>query len=299
LTRNPSNPLLRNGPETWDHGKTGPRVVLRVGPGDYRMWYEAVADNQYTTVATAKSADAVTWTKTGVVMSPTAAWEGNEVSPHAILVENAVYKLWYHAGGNQLMNRRIGYATSSDGVTFTRLPQPVLDLGPSGSFDDESVAEPRVINIGNGYRMYYTGRNAATMQTALGMAQSADGINWMKSPANPILDINRWGNFWGGAFFHEYGVWHLWHAIQTGGSSAIVWKWSPDGLTWNDGPSGSVLVPSTDMGAADYGLVGDSVSGFRDGGTYRIMYTGFNWNLFGSQGRFEGICMASIAASCP
>src|SRR5207248_2437225 len=39
LTRYSGNPLLRNGPETYDDLKTGPRVVLRFGAADYRMWY--------------------------------------------------------------------------------------------------------------------------------------------------------------------------------------------------------------------------------------------------------------------
>jgi hypothetical protein len=29
------------------------------------------------------------------------------------------------------------------------------------------------------------------------------------------------------------------------------------------------------------------------------MYTGYAENLFGTSGRFEGICMASVAATCP
>src|SRR5512140_1043747 len=68
-----ATPMLRNGPEAYDNGKTGPRVVLELGPSDYRMWYEAVADNLLTTVGYATSSDGITWTKQGVVMSPSAA----------------------------------------------------------------------------------------------------------------------------------------------------------------------------------------------------------------------------------
>ena len=45
--------------------------------------------------------------------------------------------------------------------------------------------------------------------------------------------------------------------------------------------------------------VGDSVSGYRDGDTYRIMFSGFSANLFGTGNRFEGICMGSVVGSCP
>jgi len=58
-----AGPMLRNGPQTYDNAKTGPRVVIKFGPSDYRMWYEAVADNLYTTVGYATSTDGITWTK--------------------------------------------------------------------------------------------------------------------------------------------------------------------------------------------------------------------------------------------
>ena len=48
LSRHPGNPLVRNGPEKYDCWKTGPRVVLKAGPADYRMWYEAVGADTLT-----------------------------------------------------------------------------------------------------------------------------------------------------------------------------------------------------------------------------------------------------------
>jgi hypothetical protein len=78
-----------------------------------------------------------------------------------------------------------------------------------------------------------------------------------------------------------------------------VYASSNDGLTWTDGPSNPVLTQNPDTTAADYGLVGDSVSGYVDGSQYRIMYTGYNSNLGGNQGRFEGICLAGVMSPCP
>jgi len=90
----------------------------------------------------------------------------------------------------------------------------------------------------------------------------------------------------------------LWHADEAGGSH-LNFKWSTDGIAWTDGMQNPVLVPSGVDNAPDGSLVGDSVSGYRDGNTYRIMFTGFASNLFGTSGRFEGICMATTAATCP
>ncbi len=131
------------------------------------------------------------------------------------------------------------------------------------------------------------------------MATSSDGIAWLKSASSPILDASRWGHFWGGAFLRDArGTWHLWRGVQSASNSALQYMWSADGIAWTNGPSGAVLSQSTDPTKPDFGLVGDSVSGYLDGTTYRIMYTGFNSNL-DALGRFEGICMASIAAPCP
>ncbi len=259
-----------------------------------------MADDLYTTVAYATSTDGVTWTKRGVVMSPSAAWEGNEVSPNSIVFEGTTMRLYYHAGGSQLVNRQIGIATSTDGMTWTKQATSILVPGPSGAFDDNQVAEPRVIKVGATYRMYYTGRKTSDNKTSLGLATSPDGITFTKQ-ATPVLAANRWGNFWGGAFFIDRGSWHLWRGItpDNGVTSFLAYASSPDGLVWTDGPSNPVLSVNPINGAGDAQFVGDSVSGYVDGDRHRIMYTGYNANLNGNQGRFEGICLAQISSPCP
>jgi predicted GH43/DUF377 family glycosyl hydrolase len=309
LTRYAGNPIVRNGPGAIDFQKAGPRAVLKEGPTTYRMWYEAVGSAGITVIGYASSTDGLTWTKQGAALLPggSASWERDEVSPNFILLEGGVYKLWYHGGGyfmggsgTRYGTTRVGYATSSDGLTWTKHPSnPVLDVGAAGAFDDEQVAEPRVTRLGSGYRMYYTGANASSRRKSLGMATSADGVTWTKDARNPILDSNRWGNFWGGAFFYQSGVWLLWHGSDTTSSGRINFKWSLDGVTWTDGAANPVLLPGSATDGPDTRFVGDSVSGYRDGSSYRIMYTGYAENLFGSEGRFEGICMASVMAICP
>ena len=61
------------------------------------------------------------------------------------------------------------------------------------------------------------------------------------------------------------------------------------------GPAAAWTITPTSK--PDFGLVGDSVSGYLDGSQYRIMYTGFN-SSFGALGRFEGICMAWVNSPC-
>ncbi|MDQ6677562.1 MAG: hypothetical protein M3Z09_09735 [Acidobacteriota bacterium] len=296
LTANPNNPLLRNGPEEFDYWKTGPRVVLKEGPSNYRMWYEAVGRDGVTRVGYATSSDGLTWTKMGIVMSPE-GWERDEVSPNSILLEDGLYKMWYHGGGFQEEGKRlgtgqIGYATSRDGLSWAKdMANPVIAVGEDGSFEDGQVVDARVLKAGNVYRMYYTGQNRNTLLKSLALATSPDGVTWTKYTDNPLLGPDRFGG-WGGAFIVHGGIWNLWHA-RSDDSSGIVYKWSLDGISWNDGPSNPVLVPSGDPSAADSQAVGDSVSGYFDGATYRIMYSGFNSDFRGT-GRSESICLATI-----
>src|SRR5262249_26138154 len=160
LTRYSDNPLIPLGEVgSSDDIKIGPRAVLKLGPNDYRMWYESVTGPNEADVGYATSSDGLTWTKQGIVLKPSATWEGGEngeVSPHSILLEDGVFKLWYHSYDGQ-GKRRIGYATSTDGVNWVKNPDPVLDIGAPGSFDDKFVVEPRVFRVGDGYRMYYGG----------------------------------------------------------------------------------------------------------------------------------------------
>jgi predicted GH43/DUF377 family glycosyl hydrolase len=298
LTVNLGNPLIRNGPQAFDYWKTGPRGVLKDG-AIYKMWYEAVGTDSITRVGYATSPDGLTWTKQGVVTWPSQAWERDETSPNAVLFEDGVYKMWYHGGGYTVSGVRdgdtnIGYATSADGINWDKYPaNPVLSVGAADSFDDLQVAEPRVLKIDTSYRMYYTGQNSSTRQKALGMATSVDGIAWTKYSANPLITASRWGG-WGGAFIFDNGTWHLWHSAFDD-VSGINYKYSSDGIEWTDGPSNPVLRPSGDFNRADAQAAGDSVSGYLDGTTYRIMYTGFNSNFQGT-GRLEAVCQATINA---
>jgi len=305
LVRYEGNPLVRNGPEPYDFYRVSPRAVLKMGPGDYRMWYEAVAGDWLTTVGYATSRDGLKWVKRGVVLSPSEPWEMEEICVNSVIFDGGIYKLWYHGGGyvrgkRRLGHGRVGYATSKDGVTWTKYQgNPVLDIGPANTFDSNQTADPRVFHLPDGYRMYYTGQEEEGRQLSLGMATSPDGVHWTKYAGNPILDARAWG-FWSGALFPENGIWHLWYGSinpDGGGRSNLRYKWSTDGITWKDGPTNPVLLQNPDPKAPDYGLSGDSVCVYRDGDTYRILYTGHNSNLFGKLGRFMGICMASIKAA--
>lgn len=58
-------------------------------------------------------------------------------------------------------------------------PEPVLEPGPEGAWDDRQVGEPSVLATAEGARLYYVGRGSDGT-VAIGSATSTDGVTWTK-----------------------------------------------------------------------------------------------------------------------
>src|SRR6478609_7241946 len=88
---------------------------------------------------------------------------------------------------------RLGYATSTDGLRFTRRPEPVLS--PEADYErDGGVEDPRLTKIGNTYYLTYTAYNKKDAQLAL--ATSADLITWDRKGVILPAYKGRWNVGW-------------------------------------------------------------------------------------------------------
>ncbi len=161
----------------------------------------------------AVSDEGINWTRHGSpVLEPMYDWElplnhrdpakhalGGVLEPSVIYDATArLYRMWYVGLGEKrgrLRTLRVGYATSPDGIKWTRNPEPVFEPGPAGAWDEmwashvHVVADPQA-----GYHMFYFGTSASEYREgvpmqrgAIGHAYSPDGIKWERNPANPIL----------------------------------------------------------------------------------------------------------------
>jgi predicted GH43/DUF377 family glycosyl hydrolase len=148
--------------------------------GQARTWHTAAAT----------SSDGLAWTKLGRVLSPQ-GWEGTYIAANgsAMVVGDEIL-YWYEAGDPF----RIALARSRDGRNWTRHGDPVVPVGPRGSFDERAVADPYVIRAGDRFYLFYLGQDRARRQR-LGIARSTDGITWEKLRANPILEPGGPGAF--------------------------------------------------------------------------------------------------------
>jgi predicted GH43/DUF377 family glycosyl hydrolase len=168
------------------------------------------------------------------VLSADKPWEKVAVMcPDVIWDERTkLFRMWY-SGGEQYEPDAIGYATSPDGVHWTKAPSnPVFGPGAEKVFDQARVTGCQVLQRGGWHYMFYIGfRDIDHAQ--IGLARSRDGVTgWQRHPANPIVRPGQdaWDH---DACYKPYAIfdgkkWLLWYNGRHGGLEQI-------GLALHDG----------------------------------------------------------------
>ena len=256
-----------------DKGIESP-TVIQLKDGSYAMWYrgQTYAD-KIGRLMYATSQDGLTWTKSGVVMIPTEKYEGDKVNPMTVILENSVYKLWY---GGEAYGGCACYATSPDGINWTKYPaNPVLKK-TSGNWDNEGAGgQHKVIKSGNTYIMYYKGYGSDDPGWVFyGMAESSDGIAWAKkgkalSPDPSFCDSIALRNF---AAFRVNGNFCIMYAMAS--NLQLFLASSKDGKNYSN--NGLVFPKGQTPGGYDEKwatspcilIVGDTVRMWYEGGDY-------------------------------
>jgi predicted GH43/DUF377 family glycosyl hydrolase len=110
-----------------------------------------------------------------------------------VIRDGSLYKCWYTGWNGKLnysgegiskkIDLKIGYATSSDGVNWTKVKGfagggAVLSAAEKYREDPDGVEDPYVIKENGIYRMWYTAVNGGNRR--IQYASSRDGINWIK-----------------------------------------------------------------------------------------------------------------------
>lgn len=245
--RNPASPVMTHSGVNGTIDKTGVGDPSLLGTGglNYTMWFGCRENAAHKTrIARATSTDGgLTWTKyalspggpTATILEGTVnAFDATATSSPHVILDGAVYKMWYQ-GLDPSGIYRIGYATSPDGIAWTKTAGPVIDVGAAGAFDDRGASMPCVIKDGAIYRMWYIGRDDVGPNGVqrLGYAQSTDGITWVKYPGNPILDVGAPGAFdetrlWSPYVLKEGATYHIWYAGEdSGGEIRLGYTTSP------------------------------------------------------------------------
>lgn len=191
-TKDPDNPVLKKGSSgSWDDlGVYHPKVIYE--GSIFHMWYTGISTGKERG-GYATSPDGVTWTKYAgnpvLSSGATGEWDaGGYILTGPVIYLDNKFHMWY--GASNSFTSELGYATSTDGTSWTRHPDnPVLSNGGSGNWDYPSTDPGSVIFNGSTYEMWYCG--GEKFKWRIGHATSPDGIQWTRDAGNPVLD---WGS---------------------------------------------------------------------------------------------------------
>jgi hypothetical protein len=252
------------------------------------------------------STDAASWTlapATPVLTVASLQWDqgGNE-TPAVVFFGGTYHMFWtgYPDAWPSLnaMNFKIGHATSSDGIAWTKDANPVLEpSGTPGNFDQYIVGEPGPVVFNNALYLYFTavGVDAglgASLQT-IGVVTSTDGVSWSapKQAFKPDQTVYPRGSNWVGYSTPNAavigGMMHVFvdvandHGNNTWTQEALHHAYSADGLSvWVQ--DAAPLRRLTDFAWTKREI--RSPAAFLDGTTLRLYFAGddlFNTGAWG------------------
>jgi predicted GH43/DUF377 family glycosyl hydrolase len=275
-----SNPIMTNGPASWDQSGVSSSYVIYNGTG-YMMWFTGTGPDARIGLAT--SPDGITWTKYSgnpvLSVGTSSTWDSNNVATPCVIYDGQVYRMWYQGSITGTNRYNIGYATSTDGINWVKYASNPVLRSNAGDWDNGDVSAPRVIYDGVQFKMWYTG-STLTYNHRIGYATSNDGITWAKHSNNPILTnstastegvgglfVVQQNNSYLGWYNNDYDFW-----------SEIYHAYSNNGVSWLKSQNNPVL----EIGALglwdDYTVGGPNV--LLKNKRYWMYYSGYDGSNF-------------------
>ena len=211
----PPKVVFGPAPTGWEDNINRPAVLKR--EDGYHMWYTAQTAD-HSAIGYATSPDGVNWKRLPhPVLTPTQPWEKVATICADVMWDANVkqYRMWYSAGP-QAESDAMGYATSPDGITWTKSDKnPIFNGDPKISWEQERGVAGHVVKRGGWYDMFYIGFHDIG-HAQLGVARSRDGItHWERLPQNPIIRMGT-GGWDNDSCYKPYAIfdgskWILWY----------------------------------------------------------------------------------------
>lgn len=209
--------------------ETATVIIDSLAPANqrYKMWYAGQYFNTYRyDIGYAYSADGINWTKHAnpvMQVGLSSEWDNGFLEGPSVIKDGSTYKMWYCGydavvdGNGTDGNANIGYATSPDGINWTKYAANPILTTVGSTWESVNVQDPHVIKEGNQYYMWYGGGSSdSTYDQEVGFAVSNDGISWTKSPLNPVLtrgNVGDWDSNLSSfpSVLNDNGVYKMWY----------------------------------------------------------------------------------------
>jgi predicted GH43/DUF377 family glycosyl hydrolase len=180
----------------WDNTYIDPGATFYY-QGQFHMFFNGISDfPRPVGVGYATSPDGYHWTRQvtqpvfgALDLDPQGEFHGqNLFVTSGLLLEDGTWVLYYYTLNGSTFSgpQTIGRATAPGPKGPWRAdPDPVLEPGPEGAWDEIQVSNPNVLKTLDSYLMYYDGMGSRSM---IGMATSPDGIQWRKYKDPSVKD---------------------------------------------------------------------------------------------------------------
>ncbi|CAE7217557.1 unnamed protein product, partial [Symbiodinium natans] len=96
------------------------------------------------------------------------------------IVEGQWYMSYHTASFKEGIQWSAGAAFSNDGISWTKVPKPVLEGGGGGAWDEKGVGVRHPVLRPDGRLVMVYEAVDSAMDHAMGLAESSDGITWTK-----------------------------------------------------------------------------------------------------------------------
>jgi hypothetical protein len=147
---------------------------VRLEDGRWRMWYasglgwdaaEGRAEPRYN-IRYAESSDGVRWDCSGPTAIDFRDEDEHAIARPCVLRDGDRYRMWFSHRGHRY---RIGYAESSDGLAWERVPDGPTLAAPGTGWESDMVEYPVVFDYRGARHLFYNGDGYG--RTGIGHAQ--------------------------------------------------------------------------------------------------------------------------------
>jgi beta-1,2-mannobiose phosphorylase / 1,2-beta-oligomannan phosphorylase len=290
-TKDARNPVMSGIRGTWDTHVFSPCVLFNSDSARYEMWFTSTPGPQGNpnllpwSIGFAVSKDGINWSiyPSVVLKADSGKWDNSCASAPEVIRENRQYKMWYTSWKDYSSPYYIGYATSSDGIHWTKYAgNPIFGPG-TAAWEIGGANGCSVMPVQGGYKIWYVGSDASFVIGRVGYATSTDGINWKRDTINnPVLSMgpaNQWDEKTVGTpnVLRIGNAYYMWYSGSDtfGRYDATGVATSPDGITnWQKHESNPVLrnIASPTTWEATWAEVGAVL---QRGDTLHMWYEGY------------------------
>jgi hypothetical protein len=225
-TQYASNPIIS--------GPSGHSIRLDSVQRVAGTWYLYSTDVDANDILLYTSTDGFSFTPQGAVLTAggQGCSDGSVVSQGAVMYDAGTWRMYYSYRGAQTLPG-VRYATSSDGITWTKQGcVDVISKGAAGQPDSQFIEWHQIQKIGSYYVLSYEGYDGTKWTENIAYS-SFPHTGWQKSQINPVFAPS--GSGWDShhvatpAYFQIGSTWYLFYQGTTapqGGFSYSSGNWS-------------------------------------------------------------------------